>query len=108
AGGEVEVAVRLVCNVAVHLGDVAVELFWIHATGGGLCGVCVHAGSVADGPSLNLPERFDESATGSPRASGQAVLTRSRDSTLPSARHRRTPAGHLVAVATAPPSRSSG
>ena len=55
AGREVEVAARLVRHVAVHLRDVAVELLGIHAPGGAVCGVHVHAGSVAGTPSLNLP-----------------------------------------------------
>ena len=63
AGREVQVAARLVRHVAVHLRDVAVELLGIHAPGGGVCGVRVHAGSVADTPSLNLPEGSCESAS---------------------------------------------
>ena len=61
AGGEVEVAARLVRHIAVHLRDVAVELFGIHASGGGVCGVRVHAGSVA---GARLPETL---AAGGPR-----------------------------------------
>ena len=55
AGGEVEVATRLVRHVAIHLRDVAIERFAIHAYGGGACGVGVHAGSVTGAPSQNLP-----------------------------------------------------
>ena len=57
AGGEVEVPARLVRHVAVHLRDVAVELLGIHAAGARLCGVRLHAGSVAGRPSRNLPRR---------------------------------------------------
>ena len=57
AGGEVQVAARLVRHVAVHLRDVAVELLGIHAPGSEVCGVRLHAGSVAGRPSRNLPRR---------------------------------------------------
>ena len=57
AGGKVQVAARLVRHVAIHRGDVAVELLEIHAPCGEAYGVRLHAGSVAGRPSLNLPKR---------------------------------------------------
>ena len=58
AGREVKVANRFVRHVAVHVRDVPIELLGIDALIGGLdwvCGVCLHAGSVAGTPSRNLP-----------------------------------------------------
>ena len=58
AGREVKVPNRFVRHAAVHLHDVSVEFLGIDAWMGGLdpvCGVCLHAGSMAGPLSRNLP-----------------------------------------------------
>ena len=54
-GREVQVAARLVRDVAVHLRDVAVELLGIHAVGSEVRALRLHAGSFGGRPSPNLP-----------------------------------------------------
>ena len=60
AGGEVQVAARLVRHVAVHLRDVAVELLGIHAPGGWYVVFGVHAGSVAGASEGDQPSACGE------------------------------------------------